>query len=217
MISFQQNGTVARVWSKNPLLVAARAHESLPLPVEVVHRRVPAIRRRVRKRSVAEIHAVSTITRECGRQEGRIHVAECNAVGRAEAAVDGHAHDGGACSAHVKRKADDVAHRPFAAKTSPRWGLRATSSTERRPQPTRTRHRQRLRHWDTCAVRTPASKSRTARPEKLDDLQLKVKAAPAQPDVSNKRVEALQLQLEGAMAAAVNTSVFPVLKDLASK
>ena len=87
MSSSKRNGT-ARVWSQNQLLVAARAHESLPLPVEVVHRRVLAFRRRVRQRSVAEIHAVSAITRECRRQEGRIHVAESNAVGRAKAAVD---------------------------------------------------------------------------------------------------------------------------------
>ena len=91
-------------------------HKSLPLRVEVVHRRVLAFRRRVRQRSVAEIHAVSVITRECRRQEGRIHVAESNAVGRAKAAVDGHAHDGGACSAPVERKADDVPNSTSAAK-----------------------------------------------------------------------------------------------------
>ena len=103
--------------TQNPLFVAARAHESRPLPVEVVHRRVLAFRRRVRQRSVAEIHAVSTITRECRRQEGRIYVAERNTVGRAKAAVDGHAHDGGACNSHVERKVDDVIHGPFAAET----------------------------------------------------------------------------------------------------
>jgi len=74
--------------TQNPLFVAARAHESQPLPVEVVHRRVLAFRRRVRQRSVAEIHAVSAITRECRRQEGRIHVAERNAIGGVEGSVD---------------------------------------------------------------------------------------------------------------------------------
>ncbi len=70
------------------------------------------------ERSDAKIHAVSAITRECRRQEGRIYVAECNAVGGAEAAVDGHAHDGGACRVHVKRKADKVAQGTFTTETS---------------------------------------------------------------------------------------------------
>ena len=62
-------------------------HKSLPLPVKVVYRSVLVFRRRVRQRSVAEIHAVSAFTRECRRQEECIHVAECTAVGRTEAAV----------------------------------------------------------------------------------------------------------------------------------
>ncbi len=49
------------------------------------------------------------------RQEGYIHVAKCKAVGLAKAAVDRHAHDGGACSAHVERKADDVPNSTSAA------------------------------------------------------------------------------------------------------
>jgi hypothetical protein len=60
-----QGKSEPKMCKQNPMLVAARTKESLPLPVEVVHRRVLAFRRRVRQRSVAEIHAVSAITREC--------------------------------------------------------------------------------------------------------------------------------------------------------
>jgi hypothetical protein len=83
-----------------------------------MYRRVLAFRQLVRERSVAKIHAVSAIPSECRRQERRIHVAERNTVGHTEAAVDGHAHDGGACSAHVDRKANNVAYSPRAAVSS---------------------------------------------------------------------------------------------------
>ena len=40
---------------------------------------------------------------------------ECGAVGRSDAAVDRHAHDGGTCSAHARCKADNVTHSPCTA------------------------------------------------------------------------------------------------------
>ena len=90
----------------------------LLLTVELVDRHILGIGRRVHKRPIAEVHAISTGAGECRRQVGRMNVGECGAVGRIEAAVDGHTEDGGVCSAHVYRKADDVTHSPFAAVSS---------------------------------------------------------------------------------------------------
>jgi hypothetical protein len=194
MISFQQNGTVARVWSKNQPLVAARAHESLPLPVKVVHRRALAIRRRVRKRSVAEIHAVSAIARECRRQEGLIHVAECNAVGGAEADVDGNANHSG--SAHVKRKTDDVAHSPFAAERALAGAFVPLLQPSAVYSPRERVIASAFANVILARFEPLRAKAELRGAEKLDDLRLKVKRAPAQPDVSNKHgVDALELQL----------------------
>ena len=87
----------------------------LLLTVELVDRHILGIGRRVHKRPITEIHAMLTPARECRRQVGCMNVGECGAVGRIEAAVDGHTEDGGVCSAHVQRKADDVTHSPLAA------------------------------------------------------------------------------------------------------
>ena len=52
------------------------------------------------------------------------------------------------------------------------------------------------------------AKAKLHEPNKLDDLELEVKAAPAQLDVGNKRVEALQLQhVVGRDAAAASVAI----------
>jgi hypothetical protein len=182
--------------------------ESLPLPVEVMHRRVLAIRRRVRERSVAKIHAVPTIASERGGQERRMHVPERNAVGRTEAAVDGHAHDGGACSAHVKRKANDVPLRPLAAETVITGSIVPLLQPDAVHSP-----RKSVIASAFALVILPRFELRRTKAElhgsdEVDDVKLKIKAAPAQPDVGNKRVEALQLQLVvGCDAAAASVAI----------
>ncbi len=72
-------------------------------------------RRRVRQRPFSEIHAVSPITRESGRQEKGLDVEECSAVGHSKAAVDGSSQRSTAYRSHVNLNADNVALNSFPA------------------------------------------------------------------------------------------------------
>jgi hypothetical protein len=72
-------------------------------------------RRRVRERPFAEIHAVSSITRESGQQERGLGIEECSAVGHSKAAVDGSAQRSTTNRSHVNLNADNVARNPFVA------------------------------------------------------------------------------------------------------
>jgi hypothetical protein len=69
----------------------------------------------VRQRTFAEIHAVSSITRESGRQEKGLDVEECSAVGHSKAAVDGSAQRSTTNTSHVNLNADNVARNTFVA------------------------------------------------------------------------------------------------------
>ncbi len=154
------------------------------LKMELVHRHVACIRRRVGKRSIAEVNAVAAVACEGRRQVGCVNGGKCNPIRRSEAAV--------ACGAHVQGKADDVTNSPFAAVStlvdlvplllpfavnSPRPRVVACALTSRI-----------VAHLETVRANTELRYAHNC-----DHLKFKVKATSVKPDVGNESVELVKI------------------------